>query len=137
MAAVSSVTAVRPTATTKTSLVVYGATISAGQALYLDSADNKYKLADANVSLAIAAVKAVAITPGVDGSYGLVATSGTIVLVGASGGVVGDSYVVSATAGGITQHGDLTAGQYVSRIGTLSSATEMLLAIEATGILHA
>lgn len=137
MAALTGITAVRPTSTTKTALVLYGATISAGQPLYLDSSDNKYKIADANVSTAIAAVKAISITPGVDTGYGLVAVSGSIILVGATGGVVGQPYVVSATAGSITEHNDLTTGQYVSKIGTLSTSTEMVLSLEATGIVHA
>lgn len=137
MAALGSITAVRPTSTTKTALVIYGATIAAGQTVYLDSADNKYKLADANgASAAIAAIKGVAITPGVDGGYGLIATSGSIVLVGTTA-AVGTTYFVGQTAGSIVPHADLTTSDYTSRVGTAETTTQILLAIEATGIVHA
>ena len=137
MAAITGITAVRPTANTLVRRVLYGATLAAGQPVYLDAADNEHKLADANDTLAKAAIVGVTITPGVDGGYGYIAVGGSIVLVGATGGVVGQPYVVSATAGSITEHNDLTTGQYVSKVGTLASSTEMVLNIEATGIAHA
>jgi hypothetical protein len=136
MAAISGITAVRPTLTTKTALVVYGATIAAGQPLYLDASDNEYKLTDSNSSSATAALKAIAMTPGIDGGYGLVAISGSIILVGTTM-LVGESYYAGATAGTIVPDADLTTGDYISRVGVASSATQILLAIEATGIVHA
>lgn len=136
MAALTGITAVRPTVTTKTALVIYGATIAAGQTLYLDSSDNKYKLADSNASAATATLKAIAITPGIDGGYGLVAISGSITLVGTTM-LVGETYHLGATAGTIVPDADLTTADYVSRVGVASSATQILLAIEATGIIHA
>jgi hypothetical protein len=136
MAALSGITAVRPTSTTVISLVQYGATISAGQSVYLDPSDSKYKLADSNASSATAAVKGVAVTPGVDTGYGYVATSGSIILVGTTM-TVGETYHVGATAGTIVPDADLTTGDYVSRIGTGASATQLDLSIKATGIVHA
>ncbi len=136
MAALASITAVRPTSTTKTALVIYGATITAGQTLYLDAADNKYKLADANASSSTAAIKAVAMTPGVDTGYGIVAISGSIILVGTAA-AVGTTYFVGQTAGSIVPHADLTTSDYTSRVGTAETTTQILLAIEATGIVHA
>lgn len=137
MAALSGITAVRPTATTTmTGSVQYGATISAGQAVYLDSADSKYKLADANASVTTAAVKGIAITPGVDTGYGYVATGGSVILVGTTM-AVGETYYAGATAGEINPDADVTTGWYVSRIGTAASATQLDLSIKATGIVHA
>lgn len=136
MAALGSITAVRPTSNTVSSLVQYGATISAGQPVYLDAADSKYKLTDSNASAATAAVKGIAMTPGVDAGYGYVATGGSIILVGTTM-AVGESYYVGATAGTIVPDADLTTGDYVSRIGTGASATQLDLSIKATGITHA
>lgn len=136
MAALSSITAVRPTSDTVYILVTYGATISAGQCVYLDAADNKYKLCDNNLSLAAATIKGVAITPGVDAGYGLVATGGSIILVGTTA-AVGETYFAGATAGEIIPDADLATGNYISRVGTASSTTQLKLAIEATGITHA
>jgi hypothetical protein len=134
MAALASITAVRPTANTTTRNVQYGATIAAGQPVYLDST-NKAQLADSNASAVTAAVKGVAMTPGVNGGFGLIATDGAIILVGTTM-AVGETYYVGATAGTIIPDADLTTGDFVSRIGTAATATQINLSIEATGILH-
>ena len=136
MAALSSITAVRPTSSTVlTGPVKYGATISAGQCVYLDSTDRKYKLADCNLSVATAAIRGIAVTPGVDGGYGYVATGGSIILVGTTM-AVGETYYVSGTAGSIIPDGDLTTNDFVSRIGTASSATTLDIDLKATGVQH-
>ena len=136
MAALTGITAVRPTVTTRSSQALLGATISVGQTLYTDSADAKRKLCDANSTAAIGALTGLAMTPGIDAGYGLVATSGSVILVGTTM-AVGTTYFVGQTAGSIVPHGDLTTGDYVSRLGTATTTTEMLLSIEATGIVHA
>ena len=133
MAALSGITAVRPTTDTKTRLVEYGATIAAGNPVYLDSADSKYKLADCNASAATAAIVGVAVTPGVSGGQGLIAVSGSIVLVGTTM-AVGTSYYVGGTAGSIIPEGDFATSDYVSKVGTASSTTQIKLNIEPTGV---
>ena len=136
MAALSSITAVRPTANTTLASrgpVLYGSTNSAGQAAYFDVADSKYKLADSNASSAIAAAVGVFVTPGVDAGYGYVATGGSVILVGTTM-VVGTVYCVGATAGSIVPISDLTTGDYVTILGTASTATQLDLAIKASGI---
>ena len=129
----SGITAVRPTANTVFRNVPYGATIAAGNPLYLDAADNEHKLADANLSAAAAAAKCIAITPGIDGGYGLAAFGGSIILVGTTM-VVGETYYVGATAGEIIAASELTTGYNVTRLGTAASATQLDLDIRATGI---
>jgi hypothetical protein len=131
MADLSSITAVRPTALTQVQTVQYGATIAAGQPIV--KSGTKYVLADANASAALAAAAGIAITPGVDNGYGLMAFGGSIVLVGTTM-VVGETYLVSDTAGGIMPNSDRSTGDYVTRLGTASSATQLDLAIQATGI---
>lgn len=135
MAALTGITAVRPTSSTKSSLVAYGATISAGQPVYLDTTDNEYKLADNNASVITQAAKGIAMTPGVDGGYGYIATDGSIILVGTTMSV-GETYFVGATAGEIIPDADLATGNYVSRLGTAASTTQLDLSIKATGITH-
>lgn len=135
MAALSGITAVRPTSDTQVSKVVYGATVSAGNPLYLDTADNEHKLADNNASAATAAAKGIAVTPGVDGGYGYIATGGSIILVGTTM-AVGETYYVGPTAGEIIPDADLTTGHNVTRLGTAETTTQLKLAIEATGITH-
>lgn len=131
MADLSSITAVRPTADTKFQLVMYGATVAVGQPVVLSG--TKYVLADANASAALAAGQGIAITPGVDNGYGIIATGGSILLVGATM-TVGETYLVSDTAGGIMPNADRSTGDYVTRLGTASAATQLDLAIKATGI---
>lgn len=137
MAALSGITAVRPTSSTTLQAggpVVYGATISAGQSAYKDSSDSKHKLADSNVSAALAAAVGIFITPGVDTGYGYVATGGAVVLVGTTM-VVGTVYCVGSTAGSIVPISDLTTADYVTILGTASTSTQLDLAIKATGII--
>jgi hypothetical protein len=111
--------------------VLYGATISAGQPIVLSGAS--YVLADANASAALAAAEGIAITPGVDGGYGIMATAGSVILVGTTM-TVGETYLVAPTAGAIMPNADRATGDYVTRLGTASSATQLDLAIKATAI---
>lgn len=131
MADLTGITAVRPTANTTTRIVQYGATVAAGQPLVLSG--TKYVLADANASVALAAATAIAITPGVNNGYGLVATGGSIILVGTTM-TVGETYLVSNTAGGIMPNSDRSTGDYVTRLGTAATTTQLDLGIQATGI---
>ena len=131
MADLTSITAVRPTAFTQTRTVQYGATIAAGQPIV--KSGTKYVLADADASAVLAAAEGIAMTPGVNDGYGIMATGGSIILVGTTM-TVGETYLVSDTAGGIMPVADRDTGDYVTRLGTASSATQLDLAIEATGI---
>ena len=131
MADLSGITAIRPTAFTQVQIVQYGATISAGQAIV--KSGTKYVLADANASAALAAAQGVAMTPGVDNGYGIMATGGSVILVGTTM-TVGETYLVSDTAGGIMPNADRSTGDYVTRLGTAAAATQLDLAIQATGI---
>jgi hypothetical protein len=136
MAALSGITAVRTTSTTILRNVAYGATVAAGNPLYLDTTDSKYKLADSDLSAAAAAAKGVAITPGVNAGNGLLAIGGAIILVGTTM-VVGKTYYVGPTAGEIIPAEDLATGHNVTRLGTAATTTQLNLSIEATGITHA
>lgn len=132
MSDLASITAVRPTELTQLQIVRYGATIAVGQAIYLGSA-GKYLLADADLSTAAAAAQGIAMTPGVDGGYGILAFGGPVILVGTTM-VVGETYLVSHNAGGIMPNGDKVSPDKITRLGTASSATQLNLSVEATGI---
>jgi hypothetical protein len=131
MADLSGITAVRPTSLTQVRIVQYGGTVSVGQPVVKSS--SKYVAADANASAALAAAEGIAITPGVTDGYGVVAFSGSLILVGATM-TVGETYLVSDTAGGIMPNADRSTGDYVTRLGTASTTTQLDLSIQSTGI---
>lgn len=107
---------------------IAGATITAGQTLYLDSSTSTYKLADANASAATAAVVGIAVSGAASGQYvsvnvedddftpGFTLTTGTV-------------YVLSATAGGIAPVGDLTTGHYPGIVLIAKSTSKAVLKI--------
>lgn len=134
MADLSSITAVHPMQDTKAIKVTYGATIAIGQSVYLDTDDSEWKLADCDDSAATAGADGIgiAITAGVDGGMGYVATSGSVLLVGASM-AVGTEYIVSDTPGGIKPEGDKASGDIVTSLGNAATATQLDIVTKATG----
>lgn len=103
--------------------VTAGATVTAGAALYRDPADGEYKLADADAE-ATAGCDGIALTGGADGQPIIVAVpslGGTINL-GATL-AVGQTYVVSTTAGGIAPISDMATGDFTSIIGVATSTS--------------
>ncbi len=118
--------------TTKIQMVKFGATITQGMPLYLDSATMTWKIADANASQAAASAKGIALSAGSDGQWGLVMTEGDIT-IGATV-AVGTIYVVSATAGKICPAGDLATGHYPCILGVAISTTVIRLKILAADV---
>jgi|TARA_Y100000310_G_scaffold51927_1_gene47800 predicted transcriptional regulator len=100
-----------------------GATITAGQSVYINTSDNKAYLADAD-TLAASAAAGIALNGASDGQpidyiqVGNVDVGGTLTL--------GAVYVVSTTAGGIAPLADLGTGDYVTVLG-VATATDNLL----------
>ena len=114
-----------------TKQVTFGATVTAGQPVYKDTADsNEYKPTDADAE-ASALVEGIALCGGADGQPGVIITAGNL-NAGATL-VVGQTYVVSATAGGIAPISDLLSGDYVSVLGVASTASNLELSIFASG----
>lgn len=126
------ITAVRPTANSQIRIVNYGDTISPGQPLYRQ-ADGEHSRSDADASALTKAVVGIAMTPGIDGGQGVMVDEGNIILVGATM-TVGVTYFAGPSLGEIVPYADLSTGDYVVRIGTAKSATEMILSIEDTGV---
>ena len=113
--------------------VQFGATITAGQVLYLDNADSKYKLADANNTTTTAGADGIviALTNGADADYGLVAENGLYDVGGSA--AEGKTYVLSDTPGAITLAGDQAAGWNGTIIGVGAASNQIDLRLYASG----
>lgn len=125
------------TGATLESSYLAGATLARGNSVYLDSATATWKLADTNVSAAVA------------GSAGLgiclndaAANQPVTVMIAGSLGLgailtVGKVYCVSATAGAICPYEDLTTADRVSILGVASTTSNLLVKPWATGVVLA
>jgi len=112
--------------------VTAGATIVAGNTVYLDTSDsNKAKLADANSTAATADVEGIALNGGASGQPIRIAISGEMD-VGATL-TVGKIYVQSGTAGGIMPVDDLASSDYVTIIGVADATDNLLLSLKTSG----
>jgi hypothetical protein len=95
---------------------VAGATITAGQVVYLDTTTNTYKLADSNLSAAAAKEAGIALDSATAGQPLTIVRSDPSFTLGgtvAAGAVV----VLSATAGAIAPVADLATGMYTTVLG--------------------
>lgn len=122
---------VQPYSGASISQVTYGATITQGQVVYLNSGDGEYYLADCDNTSATATAKGIAITPGGDGQIGLIVTAGDLD-VGATL-TVGEIYVLSGTAGGIAPEADLASLDYVTILGVATAADSLKVDISVSG----
>jgi hypothetical protein len=119
--------------TAKTEVGIYGATITAGQTVYQDASDKKYKLCDADSgTAAVRTTRGIALNSGSDGQPAAVQTEGAIT-IGATV-TVGTIYVQSDTPGGIMPAADLEAGDYVTVLGVGISASQIDLNIHPSGV---
>lgn len=110
-----------------------GATVTAGQVVYKDSADNLFKLADGNSGTAAARTAyGIALNGGASGQPVAVQRSGDYTVGGTV--TVGGVYVLSATAGGIAPVADLASGNYTNLIGIGITASTMRLFIGTAGV---
>ena len=110
-----------------------GAAITAGQAVYVDTAnDNVVKLAQADGTALEATVKGIALNGASTGQPVLIATSGTLTIGGVA--AVGTVYVLSDAAGGICPAADLGVGDYCSIIGVGITAANITISILNSGV---
>lgn len=129
-----SITAANVTTTsTQVRDVTAGATITAGQVVYLDTTANDVaKLADNDASAATPVVAGIALHGAASGQPLRIVTGGTVT-IGATV-TVGKIYVLSATAGGIAPVDDLAQNKYVSIIGVGTSSSVLTLSIKNSGV---
>jgi hypothetical protein len=111
---------------------VAGATVTAGQVVYLDSSTNTLKLADNDSATAavrspvgIALHAATANQPLTYLSQGPITIGATV--------AVGDVVCLSSTAGGICPSADIAAGDYNTIIGIATSTTVVDVKIHEAG----
>lgn len=121
--------AVVPSANAVKRTVTAGATIAAGQLVYLDTADvdaagiGKAKLSDANGAAALRVVDGIAINSASAGQDVTIVTYDSALVIAASGLTANQILISSATAGGIAPSADLTTGWYLTVIGVVKSGT--------------
>lgn len=110
-----------------------GATITAGQTVYLDTADNQYKLADSNsATAAIRQPRGIALNSASDNQPLTILKSGDVT-IGATltAGVV---YYQSDTPGGICPVADVGSGEYSCIIGIAESTSVLNVKINYSGV---
>jgi len=119
---------------------IAGATVTAGQVLYEDTADaDKLKLADANSATAtVRAVKGIALHGASAGQPLRYAKTGARVRLttGSAVGAQGATVILSTNAGNMAPHSDDATGTYKTVIGTLDSTGKILtVAIVTSGVI--
>jgi hypothetical protein len=111
-----------------------GATITAGQVLYLEASSNTYKLADNNdTSSALAVAAGIALNGASSGQPVRLQTAGPVTIGAGAAPAVATIYVLSATAGGIAPSADLATGNRATILGVGMATNRIQLRINSTG----
>lgn len=110
-----------------------GATVAAGQTVYKDPTDQKYKLADCDsATVAVRRTTGIALHGSSNNQPLLVHYEGPIT-IGATL-APGVAYYLSATPGGICPVADLSAGDYPTIIGLAISASVLDVKLHEAGV---
>ena len=118
--------------TISTQLVQVGEAVTAGQGVYRKSSDSKHWLASNDVDEASATATGVALTGAATDGYIQMVTSGPMD-VGATLSA-GETYILTATAGGIAAIADLASTNYLTYLGYASDASTLQVWLKATGV---
>jgi hypothetical protein len=117
----------------KTDRGIAGATITAGQVVYLDATDNKYKLADNDsATAAVRSPAGIALHAALAGQPLVVLVSG-LITIGATV-AAGDVYCLSSTPGAICPSADIAAGDYNTIVGIGTSTTVLDVRFHEAGV---
>ena len=113
---------------------VAGASITAGQSLYLDSTTSTLKLAQSDGTAAEADAVGIALHAAGSGQPVVYAGPGSVINIGATTAKT-TTYVVSATAGGVCPQADLVSTNKIVRLG-YATATDgsFVVDIRNTGV---
>jgi hypothetical protein len=111
-----------------------GATILAGQVVYLNETTKRYALADNNAASPpeIKIPRGIALHGASNGQPLAVLRAGEVT-IGATI-VAGGDYYLGDTAGGICPRADVTTGETVSLIGLAKSTTVLIVNIQRTAV---
>jgi len=116
----------------KTTDGVAGATLTAGQIVYLDEVAGTYKLADSNGAAALRSPDGITLNSASAGQPIKVHKSGPIVIGGAL--TAGAAYYLSDTPGGLCPVADVGTGEYATIIGIATSTTVLDVDIQESGV---
>jgi hypothetical protein len=122
------------TTTTAIAEGIAGGTLTAGMAIYIDTAASgviKACDADALASSICAGIALHAASPGQPIKY---ATSGDLTFSTMAVGTV--YFVAITTAGSLCESSDISTGDYVSIVGVATTATNLKLGINNSGIIR-
>jgi hypothetical protein len=109
-----------------------GATITAGQLVYLDTSDMKYKLADANGAAALRVPNGIALNGASNGQPLSVQKGGDITIGGTM--TAGIPYFLSDTPGGLCPLPDIGTGEYSCIVGIAKSTAVLAVNIQPSGV---
>jgi hypothetical protein len=110
--------------------VNYGATLTQGLCVYLDTSDNEYKIADCTTTTTTANVAGLAMVAGGDGQRGVIQSAGYVTC----DNLVANTVYVLSAAGAICPAADYSAvTDYLTVIGVSVSTTSLKLGINAAG----
>lgn len=113
-----------------------GATITAGQVVYLDESTGKYGLADTDSATAgVRAVRGVALHAASDGQPLKICKAGPLTI--GSTIEAGVAYYLSGTAGGVCPVADVATGDYAAIIGMGISTTVLQIDIQSPDVVVA
>lgn len=110
-----------------------GASITAGQVVYLDSATDSYKLADCDhATAALRSPVGIALHGSLTGQPLQILVAGPITIGAAL--TAGVAYYLSGNAGGICPVADLATGDYPTVLGIATSASVLNVNIQEAGV---
>ncbi len=116
---------------------IAGATITAGQSVYVDATVNTVKLADSDASLATATCMGIACHGALTGQPIQVQIGGSITIGATAAMSVGTVYCVGTGAGSIVPNSDLANPSYVSLLGVASTAAVLVMSKFNSSVIHA
>jgi hypothetical protein len=109
-----------------------GATVTAGQLVYLDPSDMKYKLADSNGAAALRVPSGIALNGAANNQPLVIQKGGDITIGGTM--TAGVAYYLSDTPGGICPVADLASGEYPCIVGIAKSTSVLSVNIQPSGV---
>jgi hypothetical protein len=112
---------------------VAGAVVTAGQVVYRDSADGKFKLADCDhATAAVRSPYGIALNGAAANQPLTVITEGPVTIGGTL--TAGVTYYLSSVAGGVAPIADIASGDYPVILGIATSASVLDVNIQEAGV---
>jgi len=110
-----------------------GATITAGQAVYLDAATSTWKLFDANDTATNTYTPGLALNGASSTQAITVQMGGSLTLGAGAAPVLSTIYIASATPGGIAPAADLTSGWVTTILGVGGATNNLKMKVYTSG----